>query len=86
MGFNPLEEIGKAANGAAQAAGEAAKAVADGAGAAAKAIPTQHARAAGICEKWTTRWMATNGIDQLAYELCCACRPICFDALEFHAR
>lgn len=38
MGFNPLEEIGKAANGAAQAAGEAAKAVADGAGAAAKAI------------------------------------------------
>mgnify|MGYP006951798357 CR=1 FL=1 len=28
MGFNPLEEIGKAANGAAQAAGEAAKAVA----------------------------------------------------------
>lgn len=38
MGFNPFEEIGKAANGAAQAAGEAAKAVADGAGAAAKAI------------------------------------------------
>lgn len=37
MGFNPFEEIGKAANGAAQAAGEAAKAVADGANQAAKA-------------------------------------------------